>query len=60
MGYGLMMFRIISHKSSFSTFAALYKEVPNNLKNKSKTAQDWLARQLSDEYVKKARIHNFR
>ncbi|XP_065214728.1 rRNA methyltransferase 2, mitochondrial [Planococcus citri] len=60
MGFRLTMYRKLLGVSSFSTFAALRKEVPRNLKNKSKTAQEWISRQLSDPYVKEARIHNFR
>lgn len=36
------------------------KIVPNNLKNKSKSSQDWLTRQLNDQYVKKSRFESYR
>ncbi|XP_064478037.1 rRNA methyltransferase 2, mitochondrial-like [Ornithodoros turicata] len=37
-----------------------YKVQPKNLKGKSRTAQDWLTRQLNDPYVKKSRYDNYR
>ncbi|XP_013785007.1 rRNA methyltransferase 2, mitochondrial-like [Limulus polyphemus] len=43
------------HVSSF-----LNKIQPQNLKNKSKSSQEWLSRQLNDPYIKKARYHNYR
>jgi 23S rRNA (uridine2552-2'-O)-methyltransferase len=39
---------------------SLNKIIANNLKNKSKSSQDWLIRQLNDPYVKKARYENYR
>ncbi|GFT75521.1 rRNA methyltransferase 2, mitochondrial [Nephila pilipes] len=36
------------------------KIVPNNLKGKSKSSQEWLERQLNDEYVMKSRYHGYR
>lgn len=36
------------------------KEIPNNLKGKSSSSQQWLIRQLNDPYVKKARYANYR
>ncbi|GFX77008.1 rRNA methyltransferase 2, mitochondrial [Trichonephila clavipes] len=36
------------------------KIVPSNLKGKSKSSQEWLERQLNDEYVKKGRYHGYR
>ncbi|XP_037922556.1 rRNA methyltransferase 2, mitochondrial isoform X2 [Hermetia illucens] len=45
----------------FSTAVRLHaKVVPNNLKGKSKSSQEWLTRQLSDPYVEKAKIMNYR
>ncbi|XP_018024597.1 rRNA methyltransferase 2, mitochondrial [Hyalella azteca] len=38
----------------------LHKIVPSNLRGKSRTAQDWLTRQLNDPYVAKARRLNYR
>ncbi|GIY48311.1 rRNA methyltransferase 2, mitochondrial [Caerostris extrusa] len=38
----------------------LNKIVPNNLKGKSKSSQEWLTRQLNDEYVIKSRYHGYR
>lgn len=45
----------------FSTAVRLQaKVVPNNLKGKSKSSQEWLTRQLSDPYVEKAKMMNYR
>lgn len=38
----------------------LKKVVPNNLKGKSVSSQHWLARQLTDPYVEKAKLMNYR
>lgn len=38
----------------------LYKEVPKNLKGRSKSSQEWLTRQLADPYVEKAKVLNYR
>lgn len=38
----------------------LNKVVPKNLKGKSKSSQEWLTRQLNDEYVKRSRYDNYR
>lgn len=37
-----------------------YSKVPNNLKGRKKSSQEWLTRQLSDPYVEKAKIMNYR
>ncbi|RWS30055.1 rRNA methyltransferase 2-like protein [Leptotrombidium deliense] len=44
----------------FSTTTVCCKQIPNNLKGKSVSSQQWLTRQLNDEYVKKARYANYR
>ncbi|XP_014243418.1 rRNA methyltransferase 2, mitochondrial [Cimex lectularius] len=44
----------------FSKGCSLCKQTPTNLKGKSKSSQDWLVRQLSDPYVEKAKVHNYR
>ncbi|KAI9581228.1 rRNA methyltransferase 2, mitochondrial isoform X2 [Glossina fuscipes] len=36
------------------------KQIPSNLKGKSKSSQEWLLRQLADPYVEKARMMNYR
>lgn len=36
------------------------KVVPNNLKGKTISSQQWLIRQLKDPYVEKAKILNYR
>nr|CAD7198712.1 unnamed protein product [Timema douglasi] len=36
------------------------KQVPTNLKGRSKSSQEWLSRQLADPYVEKARMSNYR
>lgn len=34
-------------------------KVPNNLKGKSKSSQEWITRQLADPYVERAKVRNF-
>ena len=36
------------------------KQIPNNLKGKSKSSQEWLTRQMADPYVEKAKMMNYR
>lgn len=43
-----------------STSYHLSKELPKNLKGRSKSSQEWLMRQLADPYVEKARRLNYR
>jgi hypothetical protein len=38
----------------------LDKEVPKDLKGRSKSSQEWLTRQLADPYVEKAKMLNYR
>jgi hypothetical protein len=38
----------------------LYKEVPKDLKGRTKSSQEWLTRQLADPYVEKAKMLNYR
>lgn len=47
-------------RRGFRSSSIAYKIIPNNLKGKSKTAQDWLTRQLNDVYIKKSRYENYR
>lgn len=45
----------------FCTSTECFKKVtPNNLKGKSVSSQHWLTRQLSDPYVEKAKLMNYR
>lgn len=44
----------------FSTQNYLAKQIPRNLKGKSKSSQEWLTRQLADPYVEKAKMMNLR
>ncbi|CAL1263233.1 unnamed protein product [Larinioides sclopetarius] len=48
------------HTRNISVSNTSYKIVPNNLKGKSKSSQDWITRQLNDEFVKKSRYHGYR
>jgi len=43
-----------------STTYQLSKELPKNLKGRSKSSQEWLMRQLADPYVEKAKRLNYR
>ena len=36
------------------------KKIPDNLKGKGKSSQEWLIRQMNDQYVLKAKIENYR
>lgn len=48
-------------RRSFSLYKQLWaKQVPNNLKGKSKSSQEWLTRQMADPYIEKARMMNYR
>lgn len=48
-------------KRSFSVYITLKaKQIPNNLKGKSKSSQEWLTRQMADPYVEKAKMMNYR
>ena len=44
----------------FHTFQTLFKELPNHLKGKKHSSQQWISRQLRDPYVEKAKQENFR
>ncbi|XP_011185647.1 rRNA methyltransferase 2, mitochondrial [Zeugodacus cucurbitae] len=44
----------------FNTQNVLAKQIPRNLKGKSKSSQEWLTRQLADPYVEKAKMMNLR
>lgn len=44
----------------FHTSHIYHKVLPNNLKGKSTSSQQWLIRQLNDPYVKQARYENYR
>lgn len=52
--------KIISQFRLLHTTCSLRKIVPNNLSGKSKSSQEWLTRQLNDEYVRKSRYDNYR
>jgi hypothetical protein len=43
-----------------STSYQLSKQLPKDLKGRSKSSQEWLIRQLADPYVEKARMLNYR
>lgn len=48
-------------KRTFSlSSCALKTVIPNNLKGKGSSSNDWIARQLSDPYVDKAKQMNLR
>lgn len=48
-------------RRSLSYYQALCaKQIPNNLKGKSKSSQEWLIRQMADPYVEKAKMMNYR
>ncbi|XP_011161299.1 rRNA methyltransferase 2, mitochondrial [Solenopsis invicta] len=53
-------YRIISGIRSVHTSSALLKETPRNLKGKKHSSQLWLARQLRDPYVEKAKQEKYR
>ncbi|CAL7940770.1 unnamed protein product [Xylocopa violacea] len=42
------------------TGAALFRETPRNLKGKKHSSQLWIARQIQDPYVEKAKRENYR
>ncbi|XP_037948561.1 rRNA methyltransferase 2, mitochondrial-like [Teleopsis dalmanni] len=50
----------IIHNIQISFVRPFAKQIPRNLKGKSKSSQEWLTRQLSDPYVEKARMLNYR
>lgn len=53
--------RGVGLKRSFSVYSVLRaKQIPNNLKGKSKSSQEWLTRQMADPYVEKAKMMNYR
>ncbi|XP_055931026.1 rRNA methyltransferase 2, mitochondrial-like [Argiope bruennichi] len=52
------MFYVHARNISLSNIS--HKTVPTNLKGKSKSSQEWLTRQLNDEYVKRSRYHGYR
>ncbi|KAL4658992.1 rRNA methyltransferase 2, mitochondrial, partial [Arapaima gigas] len=47
-------------RSCLHTSARTLKQKPQNLKGKSASEQRWIVRQLSDPFVKAARVHNYR
>ena len=47
-------------KRSIHNSASLSKKVPERLKGRSKSSQDWLIRQMNDPYVSKAKMENYR
>ncbi|KAI9562938.1 hypothetical protein GHT06_010394 [Daphnia sinensis] len=42
------------------TSSRYLKKVPDRLKGRSKSSQEWLFRQMNDEYVLKAKVENYR
>ncbi|CAM1291820.1 Uncharacterised protein g253 [Pycnogonum litorale] len=44
----------------FQTSSINLKKLPNNLKGRSKSSQEWLTRHLNDPYVKRSRFDNYR
>lgn len=50
--------RVFQRKISVSV--CCLKIVPSNLKNKSKSSQEWLTRQLNDPYIARAKMENYR
>lgn len=45
----------------FSTSNEIFAKVQaNNLKGRSKSSQEWLQRQLTDPYIEKAKMMNYR
>ncbi|KAK7789512.1 hypothetical protein R5R35_002834 [Gryllus longicercus] len=68
MNFSILSFRFARTASLFQckvpkyfcTCSTLRKEVPKNLKGKSKSSQEWLIRQMKDPYVEKARMSNYR
>ncbi|KAL5273703.1 FTSJ2 family protein [Megaselia abdita] len=53
-------FQTFFSRSLTNSAVSLHKQVPKNLKGKSKSSQEWLTRQLNDPYVEKAKIMNYR
>lgn len=54
------MFKKYFKRTIFTSSIKLKKAVAKNLKNKSVSSQNWLNRQLTDPYVEKAKILNYR
>lgn len=52
--------KTILSRNFANSAVSLHKQVPKNLKGKSKSSQEWLTRQLSDPYVEKAKMMNYR
>ncbi|XP_032689072.1 rRNA methyltransferase 2, mitochondrial isoform X2 [Odontomachus brunneus] len=50
----------VSRARNVHTCCTLLKETPQNLKSKKHSSQQWLARQLRDPYVEKARQEKYR
>ncbi|XP_077980590.1 rRNA methyltransferase 2, mitochondrial-like [Glandiceps talaboti] len=51
---------ISSKVRGFHNSHHLAKKVPRNLKGRSKSSQEWIARQLNDPYVKLTQFQNYR
>ncbi|XP_055903322.1 rRNA methyltransferase 2, mitochondrial [Eupeodes corollae] len=51
---------LIQLRKLSSTSCNFAKTIPKNLKGKSKSSQEWLMRQLTDPYVEKAKMLNYR
>nr|CAH0108250.1 unnamed protein product [Daphnia galeata] len=44
----------------FCRSSVCFKKVPDRLKGRSRSSQNWLIRQMNDEYVLKAKMENYR
>lgn len=44
----------------FCSSTVYQKKVPDALKGRSKSSQEWLIRQMNDQYVMKAKVENYR
>ncbi|KFM80523.1 putative ribosomal RNA methyltransferase, partial [Stegodyphus mimosarum] len=51
---------LLHHVRQISSSSPMRKTIPDNLKGKSKSSQEWLTRQLNDVYVKKCRYDRYR
>lgn len=55
-----MSFKSTLLRRTFVTTNIQCKKIPENLKGRSKSSQDWIVRQINDPYVKKAKFENYR
>lgn len=52
--------KMIKYRKFTTTALQSAKVIPENLKGKNVSSQLWLQRQLSDPYVQKAKMMNYR